>query len=127
LVFIFNRTKLKGSTNNYGNSCDCKYATTNIQVSQITYIYKVFMTEMKIILFSSLLCILVGIGVIVGGGIGIYYITQLQSALSDFLSPIKSIAILAIVGLMGLGAIFLLIGISTYALRRRTIRLEKKP
>jgi hypothetical protein len=85
------------------------------------------MTEMKIVLLSSLLCIMVGIGVIVGGGIGIYYITQLQSALSDFLSPIKSIAILAIVGLMGLGAIFLLIGISTYTLRRRTIRLEKKP
>ena len=85
------------------------------------------MTEMKIVLFSSLLTIMTGIGIIVGGGIAIFYITQLQSALSDFLSPIKLIAILSIVGLMGLGTIFLLIGISIYTLRRKTIRLEKQP
>jgi hypothetical protein len=54
-------------------------------------------------------------------------VTQAQHTLSSYFNPIKLAVILAIAGLMGLGAIFLLIGLSLFILRRRTIRLVKHP
>jgi hypothetical protein len=54
-------------------------------------------------------------------------VTQAQSSLSSYFNPIRLVVVLGVGALMGLGAIFLLIGISIYTLRRRTFRIAKLP
>jgi hypothetical protein len=53
-----------------------------------------------------------------------YSVAQTQSSLSSYFNPVRLVSILGIAGLMGLGGVFLLIGISIFTLRRKTIRLE---
>lgn len=48
-------------------------------------------------------------------------INELQNRLAGYFDQIRLIAYLAVIGVMGLGAIFLLIGISLLSLRRKTI------
>ena len=54
-------------------------------------------------------------------------VTQAQSTLSSYFNPIRLVVILGVAALIGLGAIFLLIGISIYTLRRRTFGLARLP
>jgi uncharacterized protein YoxC len=48
-------------------------------------------------------------------------IMQLQDSISGYFNQIKLVAFLAVAGVMGLGAIFLLIGISLLSLRHKTV------
>jgi hypothetical protein len=48
-------------------------------------------------------------------------VAQLQDSLEGYFNIIRLVALLAIIGVMGLGAIFLLIGISLLSLRHKTI------
>jgi len=52
-------------------------------------------------------------------------ITQAQNNLSSFFNPVRLVVVLAIVALMGLGAVFLLIGLSLFTMRRRQLQHEK--
>jgi hypothetical protein len=53
-------------------------------------------------------------------------INQAQNSLTENFNTIRLVTILALLGLGGLGVIFLLIGISLLSLRRRTIYLNEK-
>jgi hypothetical protein len=49
-------------------------------------------------------------------------VIQTENSLPSYFSQIRLVSILAIAGVMGLGAIFLLIGISLFSLRRKTLQ-----
>ncbi len=51
-------------------------------------------------------------------------VNQLQDSLSNYFDQARLVALLAVAGLMGLGAIFLLIGLSLLSLRHRAIEHE---
>lgn len=51
-------------------------------------------------------------------------VADLQNSLSSYFDQIRLVALLAVAGVMGLGAIFLLIGISFLSLRHKTIQHE---
>ena len=49
-------------------------------------------------------------------------VSQAQSNLSSFFNPVRLVVLLAIVALMGLGAVFFLIGLSLFTMRRRQLK-----
>jgi hypothetical protein len=52
-------------------------------------------------------------------------VIETQNSLPSYFSQIRLVTILAIVGVMGLGAIFLLLGLSLFSLRRKTLEHTK--
>jgi uncharacterized phage infection (PIP) family protein YhgE len=54
-------------------------------------------------------------------------IAQTQDSIVNYFNPVRLVAFGAIAGFIGLGVVFLMIGLALFSLRRKTFRLTKTP